>query len=856
MKLLKRTVSIIIIFSILLCSLGISVSAADSDGKPVFTELRITPSKSEYSAGEDVEISVNYKNQSQNIVIGVVTFIQYEGDVCLGPGVTEIDMSRLMPGGNFNGGFSLAESAAANNSFFAPIIKTVLKIYMFISRTVVIIRQRFASGNIFGTRREETLGTCSVIYDGKEVNLTVKISYCADKKAAYGNTDIFFAPITAEDVKVSAKEKALCRSWFEENIVNAGTNGTVPAYSFEIDGIRLSDMLSDWSFAVTKKDVPYEKYRNGKYSEVSLSSEKYGISGRVEAVIYEGSATCEWTVYLENTADTNSKKIRNFNALDTFLKTGANTIYASKGSSNSSDDFTLFELTENDTYTFNCREGRSSDYYMPYFNICGNDFSACLGIGWSGMWKADLEKTDNGVGITAKQETLNAPLIPDEEIRSPLVSLTFYKNNNVVKGFNIFRDWVLNSLLPEDLPEKMLNTDAFFVSPTRTADEMLHDLDAIPDESFEYIDNLWIDAGWYCSGKGSIWDDRFGVWQTVAEKFPNGMQAVSDYAESRNAGVVLWYEEERLSNTSDSALYTEGKKHDGWILGKDKRIQTTDLVWNFGNEDALQFIRKTIGESVKANGVTVYREDSNFDPLSFWEYGDKHFNGGRSGITENHYVDGHYRFLDYLFEDNDNLKFYDCCASGGRRLDLEVIRRGVPLWRSDYNCDQNQPDILEATQSQTYSVSFWLPYTGTYYSAGNDYRARTALFQGYQVFCGDMANPDIYPEIVKYDPERAMMNKNFYPISFGGTRFDTVTAMQYGDEEKGFAVIYKRQDVSESSLTFSLSGLIPDAKYSVYDYDSPDNTVLYTGDELMNNALTVLFAEGSQAIIIEYSLSN
>lgn len=855
MKIMKRAVSFAVAFSILLCSFGICSTAASED-KPVFEDLRIISSKSEYSAGESVEISVNYRNQSMSSLTGVVTYVQYNGDVCLGPGVTEIDVSSIMPGGSFSGGFTLTDSSGAGSPVLTLLIRAIMKIYMFISRTVVIVRQTFASGRIFARRSKECLGTCSVIYNGKEVNISVNISYCTDDDVVYGNTDITFAPISSEDVKVSGEEKALCRSWFEKNVVNAGADGTVPAYSFEIGGVGLSDMLSDWSFAITKKDVPYEKYRNGQYSEIALSSEKYGVSGRVEAVIYENSATCEWTVYLENTAGRNSKKISNFNALDTFLETGKSSIYASKGSSSASDDFTLFELTGNDTYSFDCREGRSSDRYMPYFNICGKEFSACLGIGWSGMWKADLEKTDTGVGITAKQETLNAALLPGEEIRSPLVSLTFYKNGNAVKGFNIFRDWVLNSLLPEDLPEKMLNTDAFFVSPTRTAEEMLGALEAIPDESFEYIDNLWIDAGWYCAGSDSIWDDRFGVWETVPERFPDGMQAVSDYAESRNAGVVLWYEEERLSNISESALYSEGKKHDDWILGKDGKSYTTGLVWNFGNEDALQYIRQFIGASVKANGVTVYREDSNFDPLSYWQYGDKHFNGGRSGITENHYVEGHYRFLDYLFEDNEKLRFYDCCASGGRRLDLEVIRRGVPLWRSDYNCDQTYPDILEATQSQTYSASFWLPYTGTYYSVGNDYRARTALFQGYQVYCGDMANPAVYPEIVKYDPERALMNKNFYPISFGGTKLDSITAMQYGDEEKGFAVIYKRQNVAEDSLNFSLSGLAPGAMYSVYDYDSPENVSVYSGAELMNNALTVPFATGSQAIIIEYLLSK
>lgn len=851
-KTLCIVLSVIMLFSAYCVCAGASgVPAASENGGFGFS---VSPSKTEYEEGEDIEVGIVVTNFTPYKIGEIVTWVEYSGDVCLSPVTPEVDTDGgMVTGGSFNPGFTLRGEKDS------PFMRTFYRALMCITRNFVVMRQRFRNMKdcinplSFFTHRQK-LGTCTVKYCGKDVELSFGISYVNLCKCSFGETDLSFSPISADEVCVNDDDRQLCRNWFTENIINAGANGKAPAYNFSFGNKTLRDTLSDWTFKTSYTDRECEKYRNGSQSEILFSSEKYGLSGRVEAVIYEESATCEWTVYLQNTKTCKSAEISRFNAVEADIPAGKTALYASLGSSSSPGDFTLFRTDEEGLHDFTCREGRSSDYYMPYFNISGENYGVCLGIGWSGQWEALIDLSADGASVSAKQETLDAVLESGETIRSPLVSLTFYKHENPVKGFNIFRSWVLNSLLPEKLPATMLNVDAFFVSPVRTSAEMLFDLKAIPAERYENIDNIWMDAGWYCRGEDSIWNDRFGVWESTENRFPGGIKEISDFAAERDSGLVLWYEEERLSNTEESKLYSEGRKHGGWIIGDDKKDFTTGLVWNFGNPEALDYIEKFISASLKENGVTVYREDSNFDPLSYWKYGDKHIYGGRNGICENHYVDGHYRFIDFLFEDNEGLNTYDCCASGGRRLDLEVIRRGVPLWRSDYNCDSHS-DIIEATQSQTYGISFWLPYSGTYYYTGSDYRSRSTLYQGVQVFCGDMAN-ERYEDVVKYRPEREMMNGGFYPVAFGGTAPDRITAMQYGTKDKGFAVIYKRAEVADDEFSFSFSGLDAAAGYSVYDYDSPENISVFTGAELMNSAFGVSFAEGEQAVIIEYEIAQ
>lgn len=848
---MKKTLSIILTVILTFSCFGINVSAAEPADEITFG-CTAEPSKYEYAAGEQIEASVKITNTSGYILGEVMGYVEYDGDVTLSPVVTEVDTSaKLIPLSGFNPGFTLM--GEGNNAF----MRIIYKALMFITRTFVIIRGRFNNfTNFFSItailHHKTEVGRCSIKYDGTDVELIFSISYVILSKGITGSTDLGFDPISAQNIAVNEQDKKLCRDWFDENIVNAGSNDRVPAYDFEIKGKSFRDNLDDWSFTVLCKDQKYEKYRNGLLSRVAFESEKYGIRGMVEAVIYENFATCEWTVYLENTADKDSAKISNFNAIDYDFKLNRPDVYASLGSTSTASDFTLIKVDGTGNHIFDCNNGRSSEYYLPYFNISGKDYGVCAAIGWSGQWQADVDIESDSVSMCAKQATLNAKLVSNEKIRSPLVSLTFYKNSNPIKGFNTFRNHIRGSFLTDKLPDTIVNVDSFFVSPTRTAAETIYDLDRIPDERYENIDNIWVDAGWYCSGSKSIWDDRFGVWQTTENRFPKGMKELADFGKERDTGLVLWFEEERLSNTEESILFREGDAHKGWLLGNysDDEL-TTDIVWNFGNEEALQFIRKVIGDEVKADGVTVYREDSNFEPLKFWKYGDKNFYDGRDGICENHYVEGHYRFLDYLFEDCENLEVYDCCASGGRRLDAEVIRRGVPMWRSDYNCAECA-DTMEGTQSQTYSISFWLPFTGTYSYCASDYRVRTTIYQCYQVYVGTMIDDHDYAEMVKYNPEREMMNGNFYPIAFGGVDFDKVTAMQYGTQDKGFAIIYKRRDVKTESMTFSLSGLDEDSDYIVYNYDIPDDVKSYTGAELMNKTLDIPFGTGEQAIIIEY----
>ena len=105
--------------------------------------------------------------------------------------------------------------------------------------------------------------------------------------------------------------------------------------------------------------------------------------------------------------------------------------------------------------------------------------------------------------------------------------------------------------------------------------------------------------------------------------------------------------------------------------------------------------------SALENQIDWYRQDFNIWPLHFWRTNDGE---NRRGITENLCVQGSLLFWDELLRRNPGLRI-DSCAGGGRRSDMESMRRAVPLHYSDLAYG-NIPVKMGFEQT----MHEWLPY--------------------------------------------------------------------------------------------------------------------------------------------------
>ena len=219
------------------------------------------------------------------------------------------------------------------------------------------------------------------------------------------------------------------------------------------------------------------------------------------------------------------------------------------------------------------------------------------------------------------------------------------------------------------------------------ADKQIMFIDRYIEEGIK-LDFWWMDAGWYIQEKG--WP-QVGTWEVDPKRFPDGFKPISKHAHEKGIKILVWFEPERV--TGDTWLT---QNHPEWILGGAK-----GGLLNLGNDTAREWLTEHIDKLITEQGIDLYRQDFNMDPLPYWRQKDT---PDRQGITEIRHITGYLAYWDALLKQHPNM-LIDSCASGGRRNDLETLRRAVPLLRSDY--------IIEpvGNQCHTYALSCGFPST-------------------------------------------------------------------------------------------------------------------------------------------------
>ena len=146
---------------------------------------------------------------------------------------------------------------------------------------------------------------------------------------------------------------------------------------------------------------------------------------------------------------------------------------------------------------------------------------------------------------------------------------------------------------------------------------------------------------------------------------------------------------------------------------------------------------------LREQGIHLYRQDFNMDPLSFWRKDDA---PDRQGIAENLHVQGYLAYWDELRRRQPDLVI-DSCASGGRRNDLETMRRAIALHPTDYNYGD-----LTSKQAFHASLFQWLPIFGS-----NTVPVETV--NAYAIRSGHAANVVLGYDLRRKDLDYALLRK-------------------------------------------------------------------------------------------------
>lgn len=552
---------------------------------------------------------------------------------------------------------------------------------------------------------------------------------------------------------------------------------------------------------------------------------------RVSAAFWPQWGAREWTLWFENTGTENSAVLEQVLALDeTFLGVQP-TVRGIRG------DYPLkyapYCLSLADAPAeFRSDSGRPTHGEFPYFDLVCGDGGCFVALGWAGTWQARFEAVEGGARVTGSGTNgFAAYLKPGERVRTALVALLPYRGRDAAAAANLWRGWFVACNLPRaDASGRPLqpfstcclasdtgrpNSDGSISEDSTT---WRPSLERMAQEGV-HVDVRWFDAGWYSDPRGrtvpELWWHTVGSWELDRHKWPgDSFLQSTQYARDHQMQTMVWFEPERVTDPEGLA---ENYGYDpSWAL-QVEGVYTN----NIGNPDCLTWTTGRILQFLEKHKVEIYREDNNSDSAASWRRGDELEGPGRSGITENRAVAGHYALWDAIiaFEAaHGGATFIDSCAGGGGRNDLESMRRGVPLLRSDSDRTSTALRL-----SMTSSFNAWLPFCGscTVEKVGqldtdgvrDMYVWRASYLPALNVNACWSQRPDTDFEMVRagireWETVRPYLLKDFYALTPWHSQEDRTgwTAWAWFDPQTGKGVLqaFRMEDCPDARCTLRL----------------------------------------------------
>jgi alpha-galactosidase len=628
-----------------------------------------------------------------------------------------------------------------------------------------------------------------------------------------------------------------------------------PPFSFIYDGKPTSELLSSWKFDHTSKELGPAQTEH----TLTWTDPQTGLQIRCAALEYRDFPTVEWTLHFKNTGASPTPILEKIQALDLTLDRGPKgefLLHHNIGSPADGSDYGPLEtpLPPHATKHLGGAGGRPTNSDWSYFNLQWAGQGLICAVGWPGQWAAEFRRVSTrALHLSAGQELTHFKLLPGEEVRSPLIVLQFWQGD-WIRSQNIWRRWMMVHSMPH--PGGRLPPPQFVASSSRQYDEMVNAnetnqvmfINRYLQERLK-LDYWWMDAGWYVHHGGG-WP-RVGTWEVDTNRFPHGLRAVADHAHQNGIKILVWFEPERVA--ADTWLT---QNHPEGILGGAK-----GGLLNLGNDQARVWLTDHIDRLLTEQGIDLYRQDFNMDPLEFWRKNDA---PDRQGITEIKHLTGYLAYWDELRRRHPNM-LIDSCASGGRRNDLETMRRAVPLWRSDY--------AFEAIghQCMTYGVSLWLPFHGTgtvatrnapYYGSGPTPVEPYAFWSNVSPSVG--FGIDFRVKELDYDALRRLIGQwrqispnyygDFYPLTNWSRDDQAWMAWQFDRPEtgEGFVQVFRRHNSCYESARFKLRELDANARYLVTNLDPAGSPRKLTGRELIESGLPVSLNEQPSCLVLTY----
>lgn len=544
------------------------------------------------------------------------------------------------------------------------------------------------------------------------------------------------------------------------------------------------------------------------------------------------------------------------------------------------------DLTSGPVY-FESNSGRPTHVRFPYFNLEYGDGGVMLAIGWAGSWRADFryDPENNTTTYTARSvNSLHTYLKPGEKIRTALFVKAPYNVRNENYATNYWRRWFIAHNLPSadgaGTPVKPFSTSCL------ASDTGLPNSDGSISENYTTwrpslekmieedvkVDFRWVDAGWYIAPNGNSpdgltpendWWSTIGTWELDPVKWPaTTFRESTDFARNHGMKTLMWFEPERVCDP-ESLAKNYGYDEKWAIHGSANNIGDPEcFAWTVGR------IKKTLSE----NRVEMYREDNNRNPGELWHYLDELEGQDRSGITECKFIGAHYQMWDEIIACTTSYGgcgFVDSCASGGGRNDIESLRRGIPLLRSDFDRTSTAVRL-----SKTTSFNKWVPFCGAINKEKNAQLDATGVVDQYVWRASYLPVMNVDSQFVQ-DPDQdfevlrtglkewkrlnTYLLDDFYVLTPWHSEEDNTGFTAYSfynpEKKKGILLVFRQEKCVEDTLSLTLPYVETDELCTLTDEDSK-KVILLDGKRMQKQGVEFVVEEARSAKLFWVDISS
>ena len=582
----------------------------------------------------------------------------------------------------------------------------------------------------------------------------------------------------------------------------------------------------------------------------------------LEGTLYKKYSVFEYTISLTNLSQEEETAIvSDFQSHDfdymIFQSGGIKktaTLNTLRGSQCVPEDFSpvTVELAPGESHTFATPSGRSSSEYMPFIELQRTELlNELFAVGWTGHWVAQFTNIDDFVNVKIGMGKTHFKLLPGETVMQPSITIFMRFNQSRNEFKTTVHRFMLEHKVPRDSKGEIIPPVLAVASGggNKTPEMMLNILKYVVDNKFPF-DTYWIDAGWYgaphedelYSNCGPNWARFVGDWRVNTTTHPTGtLLPIAEAVHKHGMRLLLWFEPERVA--------------DGMPILEEHPEYFHNHLLDMGNPAARKWISDTVYNMIEKHGINVYRQDFNMDPGGIWAGLDNE-SPDRVGIAEAKHIAGLYEYMDEMRKRFPDI-LQENCASGGRRLDINMLTRAHAYCRSDYYIGQKPNDTAFILgQNATLNTIAYLPFQGCEFNCvpvGDDYGAFSIISSGtvitFSDFDGGIIRRDITPEETKWFKKifdtaqrmKAFYTGNFYPLTdetpasddcWCGWQFDR------DDLGAGFALVFRRGKAAEESKTFELGNIDPSADYELESFNGTKKIIKGTALQSFEAKLT------------------